>query len=238
VSIDFAAFNPGRHDPDMLLRARRVWETRIHSEYKSLQIMARFLSELTGAGEALTWHAGAVDLITDEAAHVRLCWDLCQALGGTPSLPHPPQLDDPKEFLEAPMVQRALATALTMLVVNETISVAWLRDLAARCQDPVVGAVLQATVADEEAHDTYGLDYARQALARFDARTRPAWQGLVQRALNPHQRWAERVPDAPDDPDEQAQVDLGLFSPQRQARVLRQTWRDVLGPRLVDLGLI
>lgn len=231
-----ATFDPTPYDPALVARAGRVWQERVHSEYRSLQIVTRFLTELTEAGEPIRWHAGAADLITDEARHVGLCWDLCHALGASPALPDPPQLQDPPEFLAAPPVQRALATALTMLVVNETLSVAWLTDLAARSRDPAVGAVLRATVEDEAEHDHYGLDYARWSLARFASRV--PWRALVARALERHHTWAATVPDGPDAPDEAALGDLGLFSPTRQARIYRQTWQTVLGPRLVDLGLI
>ncbi|MEZ4474798.1 MAG: hypothetical protein R3F60_29210 [bacterium] len=241
VDIDFAAFDPTRYAPSLLARAQGVWIGRVHSEFRSLQILTRFLAELTAAGEAVDVYAGAVDLIRDEARHVGLCHDLCVALGAPPTLPDPPTLVDPPEFLAAPAPQRALATAVTMLLVNETLSVAWLTDLAERCADPVIGAVLRATVADEEGHDAYGFEYVRRALARFDRRTLPHWRALADRALQRHRAWADGVLAGevagalPDEPD---LADLGLFSPVRQALLFRRTFATILGPRLAELGLL
>lgn len=234
--LDFSAFDAGAHDPALLDRARGVWRERLHSEFRSLQIVTRFLTELTASGEPVEMYAGAVDLIADEARHVGLCRDLCRAMGTSDALPTSPDLGDPAEFLAAPMVQRALGTAITMLLVNETISVAYLTDLAERCTDPVIGAVLRATVEDEEGHEAYGFEYVRHALRRFAPSTLPDWRALTRRALAPHHAWAESI--EPEWRDEPALVALGLFSPQRQAAVFRTVWADVLGPRLATLQLL
>lgn len=234
--IDFSAFDATAHDAALLERARKVWRGRLHSEFRSLQIVNRFLAEVTGAGDPVEIYAGAVDLIVDEARHVGLCRDLCRAMGTSDALPDPPGLDDPPEFLAAPMVQRALGTAITMLLVNETISVAYLTDLAARCTDPVIGAVLRATVEDEEGHEAFGFEYVKRALNRFAPSTLPDWQALTRKALAPHHRWAEAID--PEWRDEPELVALGLFSPQRQAAVFRQVWAEVLGPRLATLQLL
>lgn len=240
--IDWQAFDPSAHAPDLLERARRVWAERVQSEFRSLQIMNRFLTELTGAGEPVRFYGGAAELVADEGRHVALCGRLVQALGGAPRLPDEPRLLDPPEFLAAPMVQRALATALTMLVVDETMSVAYLRDLAARCRDPVVGAVLRAMVEDEDGHDAYGWDYVGWSLRRFGEGTLGRWRALVQGAVARHLTWADGVlgPDADLDrplPEEPALADLGLFGEVRQALICRRTWRDLIGPRLVALRL-
>lgn len=241
-AIEWDAFDPSAHDPALLAVARDTWLERAQTEFRSLQIMTRFMSELTGAGEPVRFYAGAAEVIADEGRHVELCCRLVATLGGIPRLPDEPRLLDPAPFLEAPMVQRALGTALTMLVVNETLSVAYLRDLAGRCRDPVVGGVLRAMVEDEDGHDAYGWDYAEWSLRRFDPSTLGRWRALVQGTIARHLRWADDVlgPDADIDrplPEEPALADLGLFGEVRQAMICRRTWRDVLGPRLVALRL-
>lgn len=236
VTIDFDGFDASAHAPALLDRACKVWRQRLHSEFRSLQIMTRFLTEVTAAGEPVEIYAGAVDLIADEARHVGLCRDLCRALGTSDALPDPPGLTDPPEFLAAPMVQRALGTAITMLLVNETISVAYLTDLAERCTDPVVGAVLRATVEDEEGHEAFGFEYVKLSLSRFAPSTLPDWRTLTRKALEPHHRWAEsKTAEWRDEPE---LVALGLYSPERQAAVFRKVWSEVLGPRLTALQLL
>lgn len=62
---------------------------------------------------------------------------------------------------------------------------------------------------------------------------------LVRRALQPHHDWAEQVTAQPvTAAAEHAQVDLGLFSPQRQVEIFRRAWQATLGPRLTKLELL
>ena len=126
------------------------------------------------------------------------------------------------------MGERALHTGIAMVLINETLSVAFIGDLAARCQHPAVQHVLNATLADEDGHEAFGLAYVRASLGRFPESTLPAWRGLVTETLSGHRAAAARaLADVPADqqtlaawPD-QDRANLGLFSPARQALVFR-----------------
>lgn len=237
--LDIAAI-PG----DLLGLARATWRQRASSEFRSIQIMIRFLSEIVGAGEPLDVYSGAVDLITDEIRHAELCAAVCKVLGAPAQLPEPVALMDAPGFLSAPMSERALATAITMLGINETISVGYIADLAARCQTPGIREVLTATIGDEQEHEDFGWTYIRRALQRFPAASLGDWRHLVGATVQPHETSAggvlAHVPierrrlDAWPEPE---LVALGLFSPQRQALVYRRTWEQVLKPRLQQLDL-
>jgi hypothetical protein len=203
------------------------------------------MTEVLGAGDPLDVWAGAAELVQDEVRHARLCVSLCEALGGRPHLPEPPELRDPESFLRAPMAERALHTAITMLAINETISVAYIEDLRARCPEPAVRRVLEQTLADEEGHQAFGWEYVARSLRRFPASTRPDWRRLVAATLSPHEEAARRdlaaVPrnarhlQAHPDHDH---VALGLFSAPRQALVFEQVWAQTLAPRLAALDLL
>ncbi|MEZ4463037.1 MAG: hypothetical protein R3F43_00605 [bacterium] len=60
-----------------------VWSDRVQTEYRSVQIMTRFLTEVLGAGDPLDVYAGAVDAIADEVRHTALCAAVVTALGAS-----------------------------------------------------------------------------------------------------------------------------------------------------------
>jgi hypothetical protein len=245
ISIDFGRLDLSGHAPALLEEARRTWKERVQTELRSLQIMTRFLSDSLAAGDPLEVYAGAVDLVRDELAHVTLCAELVRAMGADTELPEPLEVKQPDDFSNMPPQGRALATAIGMLCVNETLSVAFIEDLAARCETPVIADVLAATLADESSHDAYGWEYVRASLARFPEDTRPAWRRVAAEALEPHRRMAGRILseipaekrtlEAWDEPERAA---LGLFGPQRQALVFERCLEGVLAPRLREVGLL
>ena len=244
AAVDLSDLDLTRHPPELVAEARGVWEGRFRSEFRSMQIMARFVTEVLGAGDPLEVWGCAADLVQDEVRHARLCVALCEALGARPHLPEPVVLRDPEPFLRAPMAERALHTAITMLAINETISVAYIEDLRARCPEPAVRRVLDQTLADEEGHQAFGWEYVARSLQRFPASTRPEWRSLVAATLLPHEEAAARdlaaIPESARHlsahPDHHC-VGLGLFSAPRQALVFQQVMTQTLAPRLAALEL-
>lgn len=243
--VDLSDLRLDGHPPARVELARRVWQSRVQTELRSVQIMTRFLSEVVGAGDPLEVYAAALDLVEDEVRHTELCALLCEALGAPVLLPDPVELRDPERFLRAPMPERALTTAIQMLAVNETISVAFIEDLRDRCEDPAVSRVLEATVADEEGHEALGWSYVEKSLGRFPEETLAQWRHLVELTLKPHRATSDRI--LAEVPRDRQRLDafpepelaaLGLFSPERQALVFRHCFEEHLRPRLARLSLI
>lgn len=245
VDIDFDAFDASKFDPELVHQARHVWLERFQTEFRSTQIMTRFMTEVLGAGDPIDVYAGCVDLIEDEVRHAALCAGMCRALGVEPRFPDPVKLQDPKRFLDAPMGERALHTAITMVAINEALSFGFITDLRERCEEPTVRAVLDATVEDEEGHQDFGWVYIENSLRRFPESTLGAWRHLVQTTLKPHFEAAQPVLEEMSEDERRLEawpdterVQLGLFSQQRQALVFDQTYRTVVEPRLAELQLI
>jgi hypothetical protein len=235
----------GTVPPALVDRVAATWRERTLTEFRSIQIMARFLTEVTGAGDPLDVYAGVVELVEDEIRHTESCAAICRALGAPPLLPDPVPLVERSGFVKAPMAERALATAITMLGVNETISAGYIADLAARCRNPAIKQVLDATIADEDQHHQLGWSYIRQSLLRFPRSTLPDWRHLVTITLEPHESFARASLEAVDGDRQRLEAwsepelaDVGLFSPQRQALVYRHTLRARLAPRLAELELL
>jgi len=244
VDIDWSGLRPDDVPPGLRDEALAAWQERFETEFRSVQVMNRFLSELLESGDPLEVYAGAVDLIGDEVRHMALCAEVVTGLGGVVYFPEPPAIVEPAAFARAPANQRALATAISMLAVNETLSVAYIEDLRDRCDHPVIRAVLEATVSDETEHEAFGWSYIERSLARFPDDSRPTWRQIARDALAP-QRAAcepvlERLPadlrDLARWPDAE-RATFGLTSPERQALVYERTVRTTLAPRLEALGL-
>ena len=242
--LSFADLDLSRYPAPLVEEARRAWQERVRTEFRSIQIMSRFMTEVLGAGDPLEVWAGAADLVQDEVRHVRLCVSLVEALGATPAFPDSVELRDPEPYLKAPMPERALHTAISMLAINETLSVAFIEDLRARCEEPAVRRVLDATLEDEEGHQEFGWEYVATSLRRFPVGSLASWRHLVEVTLEPHRRAAdralERVPPSERKleahPDTE-RVGLGLFSPARQALVMQRCMEETLLPRLRKLEL-
>lgn len=224
---------------------RDTWAWRAQTEYRSVQVMTRFLGEVLAAGDPLEVQAFALDAIRDEVRHTALCARVVESLGATPALPMP--LSEPLDpaFVEMPMAARALVTAISMLLVNETVSVALLQDLAARATHPTIRAVLVATTADEETHADAGWHYVTSSLARFDAAGRAFAAQVAAHAVEGHRgpalaRLASLPPElrsltAHAEPD---LAHYGLMSEAREAILTLHTLETAVLPRLMDLGLV
>ena len=245
INIPFHQLDPTTVPSDMLSLVQATWQQRVTTEYRSIQIMNRFMTEVLGAGDPLDVYAGAVDMIEDEIRHTALCAEVVRALGAQPMLPEPVVIPESDAFLAMPMMHRALATAISMLAVNETLSCGFIEDLAARCEHPIIGAVLKATIEDEEGHEAFGWEYIRNSLKRFPDDSLPEWKAIAQQALTAQRSQAmavlnemspaERTLDAWPDTD---LIPWGLFSPQRQALVYEKTYNEVLEPHMKDVGLL
>ena len=241
---DLPAFDAAAHPRALVAEAQAVWLDRVHTEYRSIQIMAAFLNDVLAAGDPLDVYAGALDLVADEVRHVASCAALCSRLGVVPTLPEPvarPALA--AALAQAPPAERALVTGIDMLLVSEAISVGFITDLAGRCTTPAVAHVLQGTLDDEVGHEGFGVAYVRASLRRFPASSRAGWLKRVTLTLAPHrQRVAgvlASVPAARRDLaawPEPERAALGLYSPVRQALVYRQTEAQ-LRARLAPLDL-
>ncbi len=244
VDIDFASLAHG-WSPERRQHAIAVWADRVQTEYRSIQVMTRFLTEVLGAGDPLEIYAGVVEAIGDEVRHTALCAGVVEGLGGEALLPDPVAEEENPGFLKLSMAERALGTAVSMLAVSETISTAFIEDLRSRCEQPVIKAVLDATIEDEEGHEAFGWGYVEASLQRFDASARDFARMVVEVTLRPHQERAqqafsrmapaERKLEAWPEPE---LVELGISSPERQALVFERVFEAKLVPRLRRLGIL
>jgi len=230
-------------DPRLLDEARDIWRGRLRSEYQSIQIFTRLLSETLAIGESLDVQRTICEMVEEEISHADLCGKVCAALGGPVpelkdvALPHP-------DLRDVPDGERALASAISMLLINETFSVDYITDLAARCDHPEIGAVLGSICGEEEGHRDFGVRLTGALLEREPASQRPHWRRFARRLVAQHLDRADTAIRAAGDacPTLEELVEpqlarLGLISSLRLALICRRTWNTSLKATLESLGL-
>jgi len=242
IDIDFSALDASQIPPPLLERARETWGHRVHTELRSVAVMTRFLGDVLAAGDPLEVYTGAADAILDEVRHAALCVGVLEALGGRATLP--PEEPESPDFLALGPAERALGMAVSMLAVSETLSVALIADLRDRATHPVIGAVLERTLADEDGHRDFGWSYVAASLERFDYEGLVFSQATVESTLTPHLReiapiyaripLGRRTLAAWPEPELAA---LGLLSREREALVIANTVDGPLTERLGKVGL-
>lgn len=223
-----------------------AWSHRVQTELRSVQVMTRFMTEVVGAGDPIEVYSAASSAITDEVRHTALCAAVVEALGFTPLLPEPLVESEPPGFLALPMAQRALGTAISMLCISETISVALIEDLRARCRHPALAMVLALTLEDEDEHRDFGWSYVEASLARFASNeARDFARTVAEVTLEPHIRRSMDVLKAVRGPraelmarlDEPHEAEWGLLSREREAVLKLEVIERVVMPRLEALGI-
>jgi hypothetical protein len=242
---DLSTLRAEDHSPAHWEEAKRIWPDRARTEFRSIQIMNRFLGDVLASGDPLDVYAGCHDMVLDEIRHVALTRAVCEKLGAPAVFPSPIPLELSDAFEKAPPQQRALTTAIGMLAINETISVALIADLQARCDYAPIRAVLDATLADEAEHEEFGWEFVRSSLKRFPETARGMWRQVVQQALEQHRKESDAaLANVPEEkrsldawPDE-GRIRLGLFSRERQSLVFEKVYRETLAPKLLGLGLL
>lgn len=243
--IEWYLLDPTTIPEPLLSDVRMIWSWRVQTEYRSVQTMTRFLTEVVAAGDPIEIQSCAADAIRDEIRHTALCAGVVERLGIQPLLPSPLiEVVDPG-FLAMPMAQRALVTAISMLLINETISVALISDLVARATHPTIKAVLHATIADEAEHQDFGWAYVAASLQRFDTAGRDYAREVTEFALESHLGPAHEIvaglPAAYQSLSAWAEPDFAhyaLMSAEREALIKVQLYQRFLAPRLKTLGLL
>lgn len=241
--IDFSALDVESFDRQILNEARLVWADRVRTEYQSIQITARFLTEALAAAEPLDVIRAATEAVEEETRHTELCRSMCEALGGAP--PALASVAQPIADLGSMTPrERVIASAVSLFLVAEAFSVGYILDLEARADHPVTKAVLQSIASDEEGHEAFGPALLERHLASVSSQERATWAVFAKRLVQPFLDRAEKclaaIPEEQRTLDHWAEPDrakLGVLGEVRIALLTQKTFRDTLQPAMVKLGL-
>ncbi len=233
VPIDWGGLRAADMPPALWGLVTETWGHRAQTEFHSIGVMVKFLDDVLAAGDPIEIYSFAADAIRDEIRHTALCVGVVEALGTQVRLPE--READPDDFVRLPAAARALTTGIAMLAINETVSVALLRTLRQRATHPVIAAVLEATLADEDEHGDFGWQYVAASLSRFDAAGLAHGRRVAAEAL---QRFA---PDQAPPKDTAGATELarwGLLEAATERAIITSTLDDVVRPRLRELRLL
>ena len=230
--------------PALVEAARKAWQGRLRREYRALQQASRLLTEVVGAGDPLEVYGSVLAVLNYKVRRVGLCVSGCEMYGAAPVLPSI-EPDEPWPSADAPMLERAVATVLSSLAIEDTIRRRFTQDLRARCSVRRMCDALDELLVDGEARERFAWTYAHDGVRRLPPSHLTEWRHLVEITLSPYEKQAEaalanvpeerRTLDAFPEPE---LADLGIFSEQRQALLYRRILKDDLTPRLRELELL
>ena len=143
------------------------WRENGRTEHASVAAFARLILDLMALGAPPSLVAAANRDALDEIRHTELCFSLARSLDGKAEGPGPFP-----EAQHAHTLPRARERALAKLAVDslidgalhEGVSARVIAQLAKRCEDPAIRAVLQELAADEGRHAAHGWDVVEWCL--------------------------------------------------------------------------
>jgi len=215
---------PWRMTPEPLAR----WQARPAAERASARAFLDLAERLSPYGTDPSLLDDLVAAAEDERRHAALCEQvLCRfgpvSTGSVPTLPPARSTDAGVALVEH---------VVFLLCAGEAVASALLTEAALRASQPGIADLLRTIALDESRHWRLGWRVLHGLLPALPRNER-AQAGR----LAPHQAIravvaAERVPQP--GPDGEA---WGVLSPKVTSKVARQTMKEVIGPRLAEVGL-
>ena len=211
-----------------------TWRRRARAEYLAISTFSVLSMDLCAAGapaDVLSLvHRSAID----EVRHAELCVRLCAIYSGREELP-PGGMSDLPDDPTRPKREQAVANALLVSCVAETVATVVLATLRQDVTDPVVKAVLSVIYADEVTHARLGWSYLAYNLRTGGDRFKDVAAQMIPIAV----RGAANVVDAPkpEDPTSPLLRSHGFVTPSEEREVFARTVREVLAPGFEALGI-
>jgi len=173
------AFDPTRHAPAILGRARESWATSAGVEYNSASTFMELAASLRALGDPIDVQAVALRMAQDELRHAMICARVARAMGAEAVFA------GPNEFHLGPHAdcgpeENTLRHVIFGCCLSETVNAARLAKRYAETGDGFVREAYRALLADERLHAQFGFFYLeyrrdwlrerpelRRALARY-----------------------------------------------------------------------
>lgn len=212
-----------------------TWRGRMVNETISARVFASLLQQALAAGLDGSWLRRIGDAITDELRHGRACAAVVVALGGEAraeiaALTPVPQHED------AGPIEALLRNALSIGCLSETVAVALIGAERLRTGPATLEQTLSAILADEVQHARLGWELLEALLPTLDAEARARLDAYLEVALR-HLVAHELAHLPTGTPPSPAAVAVGVCDGAEARSLLFDTLRDVILPRLEQLGL-
>jgi hypothetical protein len=152
-------FDAKVYDARAVEAARRVWRTRMTSEYRSSSVFAALVGQLMEANAPMESAAVALRLAQDEVRHADVCGQVLVALGDEPRAPAPADVCSlPRHSGTSPQ-ERALRNVIYGCCLSEIVNSARFVDDLDRMSDPYLRDVTRQLLSDEVVHGQFGFQY-------------------------------------------------------------------------------
>ena len=211
-----------------------TWRRRARAEYLAISTFSVLSMDLCAAGapaDVLSLvHRSAID----EVRHAELCVRLAALYGGGEA-PPPAGMSDLPDDPVRPRREQAVANALLVSCVAETVATVVLATLRQDVTDPVVKAVLGVIYADEVSHARLGWSYLTYNLRAGGDRFKEVAAAMIPVAV----RGAANVVDAPKPEDATSPLRKahGFVTAGEERALFAHTVREVLAPGFEALGI-
>jgi len=152
-------------EPAARARAAALFRARAVEETRATLAMRQVALDLGAVGARDDIVEAAWSVACDEEAHVALCARAARALA--------PDVEALVPRLSAPLPgaaprERLVASAVALLCVGETLSMAMLAASRAACEDPVLACLLEELLRDEATHSRFGWWWLEEHGPRLD----------------------------------------------------------------------
>ena len=211
-----------------------TWRRRSQAEFLAISTFAVLSMDLCAARApadvlSLT-HRAAID----EVRHAELCARLASIYSGRDELP-PPGLSDLPDDPKRPKRDQAVANALLVSCVAETVATVVLATVRQDVEDPVVDAVLEQLYADEVQHARLGWAYLAANVRDGGDRFREVAAEMIPIAV----AGAANVVDKPkpEDPSSPRLKAHGFVTPTEERELFAKTVKEVLAPGFEAQGI-
>jgi Rubrerythrin len=161
-------FDPSRHTPEAIEKARRWWLEAMQSEYESTTVFIDMATQLRQIAGPLDVQTVVLRMAQDELRHAAMCARVVEAMGGEAKIPTG-QLPRAVPHPDCGAEESVLREIIHGCCLSEIVNVARLTKAVGEVGDPFVRDALRLLLADERLHAQFGFYYLESRRGWLDA---------------------------------------------------------------------
>ena len=162
------AFDPSRHAPEVIQKARRWWLAAMQSEYESASVFIDLATQLRQIASPLDVQTVVLRMAQDELRHAAICARVIEAMGGEAKIPAGP-LPRATPHPDCGADESVLREIVYGCCLSEMVNVARLAKSVGEVGDPFVRDAFRLLLADERLHAQFGFHYLESRRAWLNA---------------------------------------------------------------------
>jgi hypothetical protein len=231
------AFDPLRHPPEALQKARRWWLSAMQSEYESASVFIDMATQLRQIASPLDVQTVVLRMAQDELRHAAICARVVEAMGGQAKIPAGP-LPRATPHPDCGADESVLREIIHGCCLCEMVNVARLAKSVGEVGDPFVRDAFRLLLADERLHAQFGFHYLESRRPWLEAHPE------IARSLGRFLRYSfasleQRMGVVPVDarPRTEAELAIGLPDLTEQSSSFQETVLNASVPGLERFGI-